>query len=749
MIRPIFFRVFLFLVMSTLLLISSVNGGAAQAVSGPQELSTEQLQAVVDLIQDPKKRESFLKDLKGIMASKGAIQKSAGKAEPSGDQKRDVLFIEGLFVRFESLSGKVMASGAGAFQAAERIPAGLKAFKDRLSRPEGRLKAMHLALDIIAGLVFSLFVFLLLRKSVSSLSRPSGTILAKVVLGFFRIILSLIPYGGLLVALFLLFRFFPTFYRARDLTLLFFWILFLYRGVVEVTRFLLAPDDDKSRILPLSGEGAYYLWIWLIRFAVYTAIYHFVVRVLPLLGVDASSVSFVRGLLLLLYPCILSVFVLQVAREIRGHFEKSANPGDGGKGQRARVYESCMKYGPMVAIGYFWAIFLFMVVRFEQGFRYLLAATVRTALVLAGLFIALRILAWLFNKFFAINEKVKERFPGLEAKTNRYILIFQTVVRWAAIILGLGVVAQVWGIPVAVFVSSKTGSLLLTRIIAIAITLGVMGAIIETSQLFKEYLLAAKRGGKKVTVTQKTQTLVPMIVAAVKIGTGFVGGIIILDQLGVNTTPILAGAGIVGLAVGFGSQTLVKDLINGLFILFEESVRVGDYAVLGKEEGMVEAVGLRTIKLRDVSGNVHVVPNSSIDTLTNMSKEFSRTVIDIGVAYREDVDEVTQILEGIGEEMRADSKWGEEILEPMELFGLQKFDDSAVVIRVRFTTKPLKQWGLKRAFNRRVKKRFDERGIEIPFPHRTVYQGEPKKGPAPPLQVNLQDKGGECENHTR
>jgi small conductance mechanosensitive channel len=122
----------------------------------------------------------------------------------------------------------------------------------------------------------------------------------------------------------------------------------------------------------------------------------------------------------------------------------------------------------------------------------------------------------------------------------------------------------------------------------------------------------------------------------------------------------------------------------------------------------------------------------------NYSKEFSRTVIDIGVAYREDVDEVMDIIREVGEEMRNDPEYSKNILEPIEVFGLQKFDDSAIVIRARLTTKPLKQWGLKREFNRRIKKIFDQRGIEIPFPHRTVYIGEPKKGPAAPLRIHFE-----------
>jgi moderate conductance mechanosensitive channel len=247
-------------------------------------------------------------------------------------------------------------------------------------------------------------------------------------------------------------------------------------------------------------------------------------------------------------------------------------------------------------------------------------------------------------------------------------------------------------------------------------------------------------GKKKKKTTQKQQTFIPVIKTTVQIVTGFVGGIVILERLGVNTGPILAGAGIVGLAVGFGAQTLVKDLINGLFILFEESIRVGDFAKVGGKGGIVETVGLRTVKLRDVHGTVHVIPNSSIDTLSNFSKVFSRTLMDIGVAYRENVDDVIEILKEVGEDLRKDPAHGPNILEPLEIFGLDRFEDSAVIIRARFKTKPLKQWGIKREFYRRLKKVFDERGIEIPFPHRTLYMGEPKEGTSPPLHVRMQEE---------
>ena len=167
-----------------------------------------------------------------------------------------------------------------------------------------------------------------------------------------------------------------------------------------------------------------------------------------------------------------------------------------------------------------------------------------------------------------------------------------------------------------------------------------------------DYLLKEKKvGKKKKKITQKQQTLIPVIKTTLQILTGFVGGIIILGRLGVDTGPILAGAGIVGLAIGFGSQTLVKDLINGLFILFEESIRVGDWAMVDNKGGIVETVGLRTVKLRDVNGTVHVIPNSSISTLSNFSKIFSRILMDIGVAYRENVDDVMEILKEVGDDL--------------------------------------------------------------------------------------------------
>ncbi|MGR3342424.1 MAG: mechanosensitive ion channel family protein, partial [Paracoccaceae bacterium] len=206
--------------------------------------------------------------------------------------------------------------------------------------------------------------------------------------------------------------------------------------------------------------------------------------------------------------------------------------------------------------------------------------------------------------------------------------------------------------------------------------------------------------------------------------------LIVLSELGINIGPLLAGAGVIGLAVGFGSQTLVKDVITGLFILVENTIAVGDYVEVGGHEGDVESLSIRTIRLRDPAGTVHTVPFSDVGTVVNYTRDFSNVVLNIGIAYRENVDEVMAVIENLGREMAEDKTLGGDIMTPIVAQGVQSLDDSAVIIRAKMRVRAGTQWGMKREFNRRLKNRFDELGIEIPFPQRTITFGENKTGDA-------------------
>jgi small conductance mechanosensitive channel len=213
----------------------------------------------------------------------------------------------------------------------------------------------------------------------------------------------------------------------------------------------------------------------------------------------------------------------------------------------------------------------------------------------------------------------------------------------------------------------------------------------------------------------------------------------VLSEVGFNIGPLLAGAGVIGLAIGFGSQKLVQDVITGLFILIEDTLAVGDVVRLDADHsGVVEGISIRSVTLRDLSGNVHTLPFSEVKTILNMTKEWSYYVFEVGVAYREDIDHVMEVLRELGRELEADPEWGSAIAEPLEVLGLDKFADSAVIIKARIKIDPpLRQWAVGREFNRRMKARFDAEGIEIPFPHQTIYFGVDQKGNAPPAHIAL------------
>ncbi|MGH8225967.1 MAG: mechanosensitive ion channel family protein [Gammaproteobacteria bacterium] len=213
----------------------------------------------------------------------------------------------------------------------------------------------------------------------------------------------------------------------------------------------------------------------------------------------------------------------------------------------------------------------------------------------------------------------------------------------------------------------------------------------------------------------------------------------LLSQLGVNIGALVAGAGIAGLALSFGAQSLVKDYISGFFIVLENQVRVGDVATINGTGGVVEAINFRTTILRDLDGAVHVFRNGDISKLANLTHGWSGYTFEIGVAYKEDTDQVIAVIERVGKAMKDSAEFGANMIQDMEIFGVNQLADSAVTIKGRLKTQPGAQWSTGRAFLARVKKAFDAEGIEIPFPHRTLYFGEV----SPPFKIAR--IGGEAE----
>lgn len=213
---------------------------------------------------------------------------------------------------------------------------------------------------------------------------------------------------------------------------------------------------------------------------------------------------------------------------------------------------------------------------------------------------------------------------------------------------------------------------------------------------------------------------------------------LMLGEFGISIAPILGAAGVVGLAVGFGAQSLVKDFFSGFTLLLENQIRQGDVVTVAGMTGVVESVTLRTVRLRGYDGSVHFVPTGKIEIVTNMSMEFGQAAMDIGVAYREDTDSVFEVMKETARLLREDPVFGPKIIGDLDIAGVDQLADSAVMIKCRIKCLPMEQWGVRREYLRRIKQAFDHAGIEIPFPHLTLYAGQVKTGETPPLPLTLQ-----------
>ncbi len=228
------------------------------------------------------------------------------------------------------------------------------------------------------------------------------------------------------------------------------------------------------------------------------------------------------------------------------------------------------------------------------------------------------------------------------------------------------------------------------------------------------------KGMPEEEIDQRANTLASVFIGSGRLILLLVALLTLLPLAGINIAPLLAGAGIVGIALGFGAQSLVKNVLSGIFILLDNQYSKGDVVSLAGVSGLVEEVGLRRTVLRDLDGSVHYVPNGEIGVASNFTQEYSRVNLNVGVSYSEDLDHVMQVIDRVGEEMAADGEWGQYIISPPKSLRVDDFGDSGIEIKILGDTMPIQQWAVMGELRRRLKKAFDEEGIEIPYPHRVM-----------------------------
>ncbi len=612
-------------------------------------------------------------------------------------------------------------------------------FQAGLASPEKRaawlLLVAKLSLILAAGLIAQAVTQWLLRRAYAAIeAQPTHTQPMRALFAALRTVLDLIGIAAFLAATYGTMTLTDPIHDARVVALAVINAIVVSRAVLAIAKLIFAPNVADMRLLPMTDETANYSFLWIRRLTLLTIYGFFAIEALPPLGVAAATHDMLMKLLGLIICLLLIILVMQnrhpVAHEIRG----DAGPLLGQFRRRLADVWHLLVITYLITIYGVWAL------EVPGGFEFIVRATLLSLIIIVFAQGLVLVLARVIRRGFSLSDEQKLRFPGLEARANRYLPILVIVMQ--VFVYGMAALAflQTWGLNVVDWLSSPLGAAIVGRIARIFMILAGALVIWEVvSAMIERYLTATDRDGHLIQRGQRAQTLLPLLRNVVLIVIAVMVSLTILAEVGVDTGPLIAGAGILGLAVGFGAQTFVKDVITGFFILVEDTVAVGDLVEVGGHRGKVEAMSIRSIQLRDLRGDVHRVPFSEVTSTVNRSKVFSFAFFEIGVAYREDVDHCMNVIREVGNEMRQEPNFAAEIIDDIEIMGVESFDDSAVVIRARIKVRPGRQLSIKRAFNRLLKKRFDAEGIEIPFPHRTIYFGVDSQGEAPPAHILMQE----------
>ncbi|MEO1721738.1 MAG: mechanosensitive ion channel domain-containing protein [Pseudomonadota bacterium] len=509
---------------------------------------------------------------------------------------------------------------------------------------------------------------------------------------------------------------------------------FFVELIKSVLRIFIAPSEGRIRPLPLTDGAARYWNAW--SNALISLLGYGIMMLVPIVNAEINIFTgrATSVLIFVIFLVISMVLVLLNRRAPTAYFQRrrAEEGGDVTIGAIAAV----APLFPLAVIAYLFTLFIFAVANTDQVTSIVLDTLKVIAVVGLGS-AAVSVLTAASRRGVQLPGKVTETLPLLERRLNTFVPAFLSIVRFIVFLAVIGAAIEITGLfDVTGWLDATLGgdaaatfvSVVLIVLAAFAVWLGLSSWI--------EYRLTPR--GYRIA-TSREQTLLTLLRNAATIGILLIATMFSLSELGINIAPLIASAGVLGLAIGFGAQKLVQDIITGIFIQFENACNVGDVITVGGTTGTVEKLTIRSVSLRDLDGTFHVIPFSSVDMVSNYMRGFAYHVADLGIAYREDTDEGKEVMLDCFRAMKEDPEWRGDIIGELEWFGVQSLGDSAVVLRARIKVRPGKQWAVGRRYNELLKKACDERGIEIPFPHMTVWMGEGKDGAAPP--VHLRSEG--------
>lgn len=727
-----------------LFLLTVMSSTSVFAQEATAENSAAGYASLADILENDEARDRLVNELRELSTQEQQEQQIAAEADPllpGVEPPEEVSFARRIANTTQHTAQNFFSELSAGMEALGNVGSGGR----QVDMGALTTAALNLALVIVATLALFIVLRRLIRPLFAAANRwalkdTGGSpmlrrflaVLGSALLDFAVIVVAFI--GGYLLALFAI----GGATGEMDVRASLFLNAFLViEGFKAILRVLFAAKDDGLRMLPLTSEQAAYWNAWLARLS--TFIGYGILLIVPLINFNISpAVGRLAALIIMGLAFLYALMIiLQNKALVTQRLElRAANASS----VFTRVLLSMFaKSWYVLAIGYFAALMVVTVARPEDALPFMLGATLQTLVAIGvGLFVSV-VLTQLISRGFKVTDETRLRFPMLEARLNGFVPTALKVARIAILIVVAGFIADAWTpFSLVAWIGSDAGTRVIGAAVSVAIIVTLAMVFWIGAASWIEQRLNPETGKGEPSAREKT--LLTIFRNALAITLIVMTLMIVLAEIGINIGPLIAGAGVLGLAIGFGAQKLVQDIITGVFIQLENAINTGDVVTAAGITGTAEKLTIRSLGIRDLSGAYHMIPFSSVDTVSNYMREFGYHVGEYGVAYREDIDDVIVRLREAYAELISDPEQKAKILDDLEVHGVTALADSSVNIRVRIKTLPGSQWGVGRAYNRLVKYHLDAAGIEIPFPHLTMYFGQDKDGGAPPAPVLIQGR---------
>ena len=485
-----------------------------------------------------------------------------------------------------------------------------------------------------------------------------------------------------------------------------------WRVVVALATMILSPAASRLRLTALDSHAAQLILTDITMIAALAIGGYAIAEDALLFGLTKQA----HDALLKLVALVNYVLFIRLVMRVRRPVKHLLRAPEGATGPLAMLRNTLAGSWHRLVLFYFFALWLVWVLSISDGFDRLLAFTVEIIALGAVLRLVNLLLRNSFERLLDASEGLDESYPGIESRLSSYHGVVRAAVNATLTVAGVLGVLEAAGVDAFAWFGPRTmGSRLIDAGGNILTTFAIALAVWELANIGVERHLAALNRSAQLSRSARLRTLLPMLRTTLLTCVIVISGLVVLSEIGVNIAPLLAGAGVLGLAIGFGSQKLVQDIITGLFLLLENTMQVGDVVTLGGLTGTVENLSIRTIRLRSLDGSVHIVPFSAVTTVTNMTRDYAYAVVDISLHTNTDPDQIGELLQEIAADMRNEHPWRGMILADLEVMGIDHFLDLGYMLRCRIKTLPTSRWAVSRELNRRIKHRFDELAIESPI----------------------------------